>query len=150
MENDSPWNKIIPWYLTITCTIALLAVFILLYKNLEWFKNSAINDPDLMKSSNYRIYIYSSHLGMVKRSLGIITGVSISFIGLSVCFYALASSTNVELTGMGKIASFSPGLIAIFLGCFLIFVSIDSKDTITFAPQKSSKNEISDSSLNKN
>lgn len=139
MAESSRWTKLAPWYITIVSTFALVLVSYYLYVNIEWFKKSAIEDKELMKDPNYLIFIYSSHLSMLKRSLGIITGIAITFIGLAVSFHALEKSAEVNLSGFAKLTTFSPGLFAILFGCYLISQSIDSKDSIEFAkPQTES------------
>lgn len=135
MSQQNNWNKVIPWYITGICTIALILVSLYLYNNLEWFKTSAVNNEELMANANYRIFLYSTHLSILKRSLGILTGIAITFIGLGVSFYALEKTSDVELSGFAKISTVSPGIIAIILGCFLISQSINSKDSMTFKPK---------------
>jgi hypothetical protein len=133
METPSKWHGLIPWYITIISTLSLILVAFYLYRNIEWFKNSSMDDPELQTNAAYRIFIYSSHLSMLKRSLGIITGIAITFIGLGVSFYALEKTADVEISGFAKLTAFSPGLFAILFGCFLISQAISSKDTMQFA-----------------
>ncbi|WP_448104056.1 hypothetical protein [Pedobacter panaciterrae] len=87
-----------------------------------------------MEDGQYRVFFYTTYLGFIKRSLGIITGISITFIGLGVSFFAMSKESKLEVKGVAQLASVSPGLIAICLGCYLIIKSIESKDNIKFAP----------------
>jgi hypothetical protein len=141
---ETKWSAFIPWFLTIICTVSIFLVGFFLYENIEWFKTSALDDGELMKDSAYRVFLYSTHLDMLKRSLGIITGVAISFLGLGVSFYALEKESQITVNAVGKIASVSPGLIAIFLGCFLIYETVGSKDELTIVPPGSQIENKSD------
>ena len=138
----STWSKYIPWYLTIACSVSLILVSFYLYQNVEWFKSSAVDNSDLMKDGQYRVFFYTSYLSFIKRSLGIITGIAISFIGLAVSFFEMTKVNKVELKGFARLASYSVGLIAIFLGVFLVIRCIDSKDSIKFDnKQKTEKDD---------
>lgn len=126
------WFDSIPWFITIACTITLAMIGNFLIDNINWFKESAfastitdVNDP------GYRTYVFHLHLSMIKRSVGLFSGFAIMFLGLGVAFYTLKDKTDAGIDGAGlsmKIASSSPGLIALIVGGYLIIETIKSKD----------------------
>lgn len=126
------WFDSIPWFITIACTVTLAMIGSFLIDNIDWFKESAfapsisdVNDP------GYRTYVFHLHLSMIKRSVGLFSGFAIMFLGLGVAFYTLKDKTDAGLEGGGlsmKIASSSPGLVALIVGGYLIIETIKSKD----------------------
>ncbi|WP_340201052.1 hypothetical protein [Ascidiimonas sp. W6] len=126
------WSKTIPWFLTIACTLTLIVIGVFLIKNIEWYKTSVF-DAQIAEANapEYRFYAYHLHLSMIKRSVGLFTGFAVIFLGLGVAFYTLKDATNLEATGGGlstKIATASPGLIALIVGTYLVISTINSKD----------------------
>lgn len=135
------WNKLIPWFLTIACTIAIIVLAVFLISNINWFKNQAFSNPEF-DSANYRIQIYHLYISMIKRSVGLFAGFILMLLGLGVAFFSVKEKSNIKVEGMGIGASLvtaSPGLIAVLVGGFLIIATIQSKDSFSFnqMPEKS-------------
>ena len=132
------WNKFVPWFLTISCTITLIVIGIFLILNLEWFKDAVFSqDVQEINKPEYRFYAYHLHLSMIKRAIGLFSGFAIMFLGLGVAFYTLKNSTSLDASAGGftaKIITASPGIIATIVGAYLISSTISSKDT--FPPYK--------------
>jgi magnesium-transporting ATPase (P-type) len=127
------WNKLIPWFLTIACTLAIVVLAVFLISNINWFKNQAFANSNF-DSANYRIQIYHLHISMIKRSVGLFAGFILMLLGLGVAFYSVKEKSNIKIEGMGICASLvtaSPGLIAMLVGGFLIIATIQSKDTFS-------------------
>jgi magnesium-transporting ATPase (P-type) len=127
------WNKLIPWFLTIACTLAIVVLAVFLISNINWFKNQAFANSNF-DSANYRIQIYHLHISMIKRSVGLFAGFILMLLGLGVAFYSVKEKSNIKIEGMGIGASLvtaSPGLIAMLVGGFLIIATIQSKDTFS-------------------
>lgn len=130
--SENKWNKFVPWFLTIACTITLIVIGLFLIQNIEWFKESVFSKgiEDINKPE-YRIYAYQMHLSMIKRSIGLFSGFAIMFLGLGVAFFTMKDTTSLNASGGGftaKIATASPGIIALILGAYLIISTIKSKD----------------------
>ena len=142
------WNRFVPWFLTIACTVALIVLGLFLIKNIQWYKESVfnpaiaeINDPD------YRFYAYHLHLSMIKRSIGLFSGFSVMLLGLGVAFFTLKDRTNLEAEGAGfsaKIATASPGIIALIVGAYLISSTISSKDNFPSYKNDKASSEVLD------
>lgn len=127
------WNKLIPWFLTIACTLAIIVLAVFLISNINWFKNQAFANTDF-DSASYRIQIYHLHISMIKRSVGLFAGFILMLLGLGVAFFSVKEKSNIKIEGMGIGASLvtaSPGLIAMLVGGFLIIATIQSKDTFS-------------------
>ncbi len=143
--DSSNWNKIIPWFLTLACTIAIVLLALFLINNINWFKNEAVLSPEY-SNSNYRMQIYHLHSSMIKRSVGLLSGFIIMLLGLGVAFYTVKEKSTLKLEGTGWGASLitaSPGLIAVLVGGFLIIMTIQSKDKFSYNENPlNSKSEI--------
>lgn len=128
---SAKWSNVIPWFLTIACTISLIALCIFLVRNIEWYKSSVF-DGDFAKDGAYRMRAYDLHLSMIKRSVGLVSGFSIMFLGLGVSFFTLKRQTEIGMQAKGVSANLvtaSPGIIAVTFGCLLIWGTIASKDS---------------------
>lgn len=126
------WNHFAPWFLTIACTVVLLIIGVFLVDNIQWYKKSVF-DPAIhdVNEPSYRFYAYHMHLSMIKRSIGLFSGFTILFLGLGVAFFTLKNPTNIDAQSGGftaKIATASPGIIALLVGAYLISSTISSKD----------------------
>lgn len=130
MEEQTKWEKYVPWFLTIGSCLALVSIGIFLISNINWFKNGVFeNESDL--NLEYKVYAYQMHLSMIKRSVGLFSGFALMFLGTGVAFYSIKKQTSFNLKGAGITASLvtaSPGIIAMVLGAFLIISTIKSKD----------------------
>ncbi|HEV7843902.1 MAG TPA: hypothetical protein VGO69_09395 [Pyrinomonadaceae bacterium] len=126
---ESDWEKIIPWFLTVSCTLSLICIALFLILNVEWFKASVFNQVTV--TSSYKIYVYHMHLSMIKRSVGLFSGFAMMFVGASVCFYIVKAKTDVGFKAQTfslNLMTTSPGIIAMVLGASLIMFTIWSKD----------------------
>jgi p-aminobenzoyl-glutamate transporter AbgT len=127
---EESWKNIIPWYMIILSTIVLICLAIFLVENIEWFKEQA-KSSDSWSSDLFQLHIHHIHVSMIKRSVGLFSGFSALFIGMAVCFYTLKQQTNMDLKTGGvslAVATSSPGIVAMLIGCYLIVSTIDSKD----------------------
>ena len=126
------WNTFVPWFLTVACTLTLIVIGFFLIRNIEWYKANVFSDTVLeVNKPEYRFYAYHLHLSMIKRSVGLFSGFAIMFLGLGVAFYTLKKESNIDASGGGfsaKIATASPGIIALLVGAYLIVSTIQSKD----------------------
>lgn len=128
-EQQSRWEKVIPWFLTIASTLVLGSIAWFLIENIFWFRQSVFTDPHA--DTTYRMHIFHLHISMIKRSIGLFSGFALLFVGAGVSFYSVKSSTDVDFTSQPlslKLATFSPGIIAMMLGTALIMFTIASKD----------------------
>jgi hypothetical protein len=117
-----------PWFLTIGSTIVLIAIAWFLVDNLYWFRNAVFRGAS---SEEYRMEMFHLHLAMVKRSVGLFSGFALLFLGTGVVFYTMREQTHIESEAHDwkvKIATASPGLIAMLLGVVLLLGTIMSKD----------------------
>ena len=142
--SEKGWKKFAPWFLTFACLITLIVIGLFLNENINWFKsmifNGSINE---VNTPQYRIYAHHLHLSMVKRSIGLFSGFAIMFLGMGVSFYSLKDLTTIDGQGGGlsmKIVTASPGIVALIIGAYLIYSTIDSKDI--FPPYGTSENVI--------
>lgn len=130
--NKYNWNQFVPWFLTIACTITLIVIGIFLIQNIEWYKNSIFHRDIIdINQPNYRFHAHHLHLSMIKRSIGLFSGFAIMFLGLGVAFFTLKNNSTLDASGGGfsaKIATASPGIIALLVGAYLIISTIKSKD----------------------
>ena len=120
----------IPWFMTVISTIALILLAIFLYNNIEWFKTQAVGSEE-WQVPLFQMHIHHLHLSMIKRSVGLFSGFSALFIGMAVCFYSMKQQSTMDLKSANLsvvLATSSPGIIAMVLGCYLITATIDSKD----------------------
>lgn len=130
---SNKWISVIPWFITIASTCALIAIGYFLIENIQWYKESVFNDS--IKDVNegaYRIRAYDLHLSMIKRSVGLFSGFAIMFIGLGVSFFTLKKNTEMELKSQiwsVNLVTASPGILAVLVGGFLIISTIKSKDS---------------------
>ena len=143
MNEQTNWERYIPWFLTVASTLVLIAIGFFLINNINWFKEGVFqNEADL--NLEYKVYAYQMHLSMIKRSVGLFSGFAIMFLGSGVSFYSLKKQSTLNLEGAGIAANLvtaSPGIIAMVLGAFLIITTIKSKDNFpTF--EESNKNKI--------
>lgn len=131
MKNNN-WKDFAPWFLTIACCFTLFFIGVFLVKNINWYKESVFNDQiKEINNPEYRFYAYHLHLSMIKRSIGLFSGFSIMFLGLGVAFYTLKDNITIGTESVGfstKIATASPGIIALIVGAYLIVATISSKD----------------------
>jgi hypothetical protein len=128
-SKESDWERIIPWFLTVACTLSLVSIAFFLILNVEWFKASVFNQVNV--TSSYKIYVYHMHLSMIKRSVGLFSGFAMMFVGASVCFYIVKAKTDVGFKAQTfslNLITTSPGIIAMVLGASLIMFTIWSKD----------------------
>jgi hypothetical protein len=130
--NVNTWFEKIPWFLTIACSLTLFVIGYFLTSNIAWFKDSVFHTGiQEVNDATYRFYAYHLHLSMIKRSVGLFSGFAIMFLGMAVAFYTLKDQTTAGIESPSatmKIASTSPGLIALLLGGYLIIETIRSKD----------------------
>ncbi|MDB4293100.1 hypothetical protein N9954_06785 [Maribacter sp.] len=145
------WNRFVPWFLTIACTLVLIVIGLFLIKNIEWYKESVFDSsiPDV-KSAEYRFYAYHLHLSMIKRSIGLFSGFAVMLLGLGVAFFTLKDPTNIEAQGGGfkaKLITASPGIIAVLVGAYLIMSTIKSKDQFPTYKAIGAEKEVLDSSI---
>lgn len=128
-ESSSEWERVIPWFLTVACTISLISIALFLILNVQWFKASVFDQAHITNS--YKIYVYHMHLSMIKRSVGLFSGFAMMFVGASVCFYIVKAKTDVGFKSQTfslNLITTSPGIIAMVLGASLIMFAIWSKD----------------------
>jgi hypothetical protein len=129
IDKASSWEQVIPWFLTVACTLSLISIALFLILNVEWFKASVFTQANLTNS--YKIYVYHMHLSMIKRSVGLFSGFAMMFVGASVCFYIVKAKTDVGFKAQDfslNLITASPGIIAMLLGASLIMFTIWSKD----------------------
>lgn len=141
MKDQTRWESVIPWFLTIACTITLAALAWFLIENILWFRTGAIQEAD-MQDVEYRLHIYHLHLSMIKRSVGLFSGFAIMFLGTGVAFYTMKKETKLGGEGKGitfSLVTASPGIIALAAGCALIISSVASKDE--FPPYTGNKDK---------
>lgn len=127
------WKGFAPWFLSITSSLTLIVIGFFLVLNIEWYKN-AVFDSSIQEvnTPEFRFYAYHLHLSMIKRSVGLFSGFAIMFLGMGVAFYTLRENTTIDGQAKGismKLATASPGIIALLVGAYLISSSISSKDT---------------------
>ena len=130
---SNKWISIIPWFITIASTCALVAIGFFLIKNVEWYKESVFNNciKDVNEGA-YRMRAYDLHLSMIKRSMGLFSGFAIMFIGLGVSFFTIKKNTEIEVKSQvwsANLITASPGILAVLVGGFLIISTIRSKDS---------------------
>ena len=100
--NKYDWNRFVPWFLTIACTITLIVIGVFLIMNIEWYKESVFDKEVLeINKPEYRFYAYHLHLSMIKRSIGLFSGFAIMFLGLGVAFFTLKDNTTIDASGVG-------------------------------------------------
>ena len=127
---EENWKNIIPWYMTIFSTLVLICLAMFLVNNIEWFKEQAMASES-WSNDLFQIHIHHLHVSMIKRSVGLFSGFSALFIGMAVCFYTLKQQTNMDLKKGGislAVATSSPGIVVMLIGCYLVVSTIDSKD----------------------
>lgn len=143
MNEQSNWEKNIPWFLTLASSIVLVAIGYFLISNINWFKEGVFNnDADL--DLEFKVYAYQMHLSMIKRSVGLFSGFAVMFLGIGVAFYSVKKQTTLNVKGAGITASLvtaSPGIVAMVLGAYLIISTINSKDNFPNF-EESNKTEI--------
>lgn len=148
------WNKFVPWFLTISCTLTLIVIGVFLIENIEWYKESVFaKDVSEIKQPEYRFYAYHLHLSMIKRSIGLFSGFAIMFLGLGVAFFTLKNNSTIDASGVGfsaKIVTASPGIIALLVGTYLIVSTIDSKDSFPGYERKYRTEDVLDKSKKPN
>jgi hypothetical protein len=135
------WKDFAPWFLTITCTLTLIVIGLFLETNINWYKNTVFNNSiSEANTPEFRFYAYHLHLSMIKRSIGLFSGFAIMFLGMGVAFYTLKDTTTIDgqtkVLSM-KLATASPGIVALIVGAYLIVSTINSKDY--FPPYNSSE-----------
>jgi hypothetical protein len=144
------WPRLIPWFTTIISVAILVALATFLIENLSWFRSTALATSDINRAS-YRVAVLQMHLAMVKRSVGLFSGFSLVFIGTSISFYTLRRDITLGGEGhgfSGKLATASPGIVAMVLGTCLIMFTIYSKDQFpaiddaAFAPSPKGRAEL--------
>ena len=129
-EVTTKWENFIPWFLTLGCTITLIAIAFFLIANIEWFKTNIFNNvpPDKFE---FRIYAFQMHLAMIKGSIGLFSGFALIFLGLGVVFYSVKKISNFNIESEGfklTLATTYPGLIAMILGVVMVLFTIASKN----------------------
>lgn len=135
---NSHWERNIPWFLTITSCLVLIAIGLFLIENLDWFRDNVfeiVKDDKSIPRSEYAIHAFHMHLAMIKRSVGLFSGFSIMFLGTGVVFYTIRSQNKVTIESAnisGSLVTASPGIIAMILGAILIIVTINSKDEFPY------------------
>jgi hypothetical protein len=129
VETLSRWERYIPWFLTIASFLVLCSIAWFLIENILWFRNSVFVGPQV--DLTYRMHIFHLHISMIKRSVGLFSGFALLFVGAGVSFYSVKTSTAVDVSSQPvslKLATFSPGIIAMILGTALLMFTIASKD----------------------
>jgi hypothetical protein len=137
---ESLWTEFTPWFMTVISVLILGSLAWFLLENIYWFKLHA-TEPAAPTDAAYRIYVYQLHLSMIKRSVGLFAGFALIFVGTSVAFYTLKHEirfTGQAAGGSAKLATASPGVIAMFLGVALIMFCIHSKDHFPDVPNEQS------------
>ncbi len=129
------WGDAIPWFLTLASTVIIAGIAGFLVENILWFRDTAFQETtssDLV----YRMHAHHLHIAMIKRSVGLLSGFALLFLGTGVSFYQLRSKSRYKLEGKigpqsfaAEAVSASPGVLAIFLGVILLLGTIASKDS---------------------
>jgi p-aminobenzoyl-glutamate transporter AbgT len=125
----SHWEKAIPWFLTIASSLVLCSIAWFLIENIIWFRSNVFIGPQT--DATYRMHIFHLHISMIKRSIALFSGFAMLFVGSGVSFYSVKTSTDIDFTSQPlslKLATFSPGIIAMILGTALLMFTIASKD----------------------
>ena len=142
------WGRIIPWALTVSCLVVLAIIGNFLIENIEWYKNTVFNTRlDPIQVPIYKIHAYHIHVSMIKRSVGLFSGFAIMFLGLGVAFFSLRNRTDAEMKSdlwTLKVATASPGIIALLIGGIITMYTVGSKDN--FAPYPLVKRKVPASS----
>lgn len=137
IENSS-WGRAIPWLLSLACVITLTVIGKFLIQNIEWYKQTVFDvEMSNMQEPLYRIHAYHIHMSMIKRSVGLFSGFAIMFLGLGVAFFSLRSITDLGVESKVwsvKVATASPGIIALLVGGTIIMFTINSKDEFAGFP----------------
>lgn len=124
------WDSAIPWFTTAMSVVLLIALAAFLVENIFWFRaNARVADPP---DAAYLLYVFQLHSSLIKRSVGLLSGFSMLFIGTSIVFYTARNRTAGSATIHGvtlQLATYSPGIVAMVLGATLVAFTIQSKDT---------------------
>ena len=132
------WWSVIPWVMTVASLLVLACVAWFLLENIFWFRTQALPDG-ATRGSSFMLYVFHLHLAMIKRSVALFTGFALIFVGTAVSFYTLRNPILIEgssASASAKLATFSPGLVALLLGTLLIIFTINSKDTFDSLPDE--------------
>jgi hypothetical protein len=123
-EKINHFQKVIPWYILGVCTLLLLFLPFFLLRNISFYKSSVIVGNQTSDAANY----LTVYLVMIKRSAGIIIGVTISIIGLLSSLIKIPQTEEVEEeekpSTLMKSVYEKLSLIALILGIFLVWASI--------------------------
>jgi hypothetical protein len=125
----SRWERAAPWFLTIVSTLVLCSIAWFLIENIFWFRHNVFTDP--RADGAYRMHVFHLHISMIKRSIGLFSGFALVFVGAGVSFYNVKTTTDIDFRSQPlslKLATFSPGIIAMILGTALLMFTIASKD----------------------
>ena len=129
---DLQWKKHAPWFMTISSSAVLVGLAFFLVLNIGWFKLHAVDSTFWCTDPEFRLHIHHIHLSMIKRSAAMFSGFAALLIGSGVSLYSLESRTKVEGQGIGwsvKLATASPGIVAMLIGATLIGIGVYSKDS---------------------
>ena len=124
------WTRFAPWFLTAISCIILFCLAWFLIENILWFRK-AVFDNNFANNMEYRVHCLHMHSSIIRRSVGLFSGFALMFVGTGVAFYSLKSQTNIDLGTRvisAKLATASPGIIAMVLGAIIIIFTIGSKD----------------------
>ena len=136
----SRWGSVVPWLMTGASFAVLLCLAWFLLANIYWFEARAF-PADVHRDERFTLYAFHLHLSMVTRSVGLFSGFALIFIGTAVSFYTLRRETIIEGSSGGvasKLATASPGIVAMLLGTALIMFTISSKNEFEAIPEPAS------------
>ena len=126
------WDTFRPWFLTAASTIVLISIAYFLYDNVMWFRATTFNEESTSHALVFRLHVHHLHIAMVKRSIGLLAGFSLVFLGLAVAFHHVQSMSGARLQTPAlavEAVSASPGILAVVLGVVLLGFTIGSKDS---------------------
>ena len=128
------WEQTVPWFLTITSTLTLIAIAWYLVENVLFFRSTAFGE-DTGGDLVFRMHAHHLHIAMVKRSVGLFSGFALLFLGTGIIFFQTRSRSRYKVTGQvgpqtlgAEIVTASPGIIAITLAVILLLGTIAIKD----------------------
>ena len=131
VEQDGSATQKVLVCLAIASISVLIMIAWFLFDSILWFRTET---SDLFTDDNliFQMNVHHLHVSMVKRSIGLLSGFSLTFLGLGVSFYHARSqsrySVGVANSFSVEAVSASPGILAIVLGVVLLATTIASKD----------------------
>lgn len=135
---QTAWGTLIPWLVTAASLLVLVSLAWFLIENIFWFRGQ-IFPPQVTRDDWFTLYAFHVYLAILTRSVGLFSGFALIFIGTAVSFYSLHRETIVESTASGvggKLATASPGIVAMILGAAVIMFTIYSKNQFENIPEQ--------------